>query len=164
MFDGGSSKTFKRALIEDIFNVSILSIIINLSLVLKDDLFKLLINSLIWLISIFFFSLKTSTNNKLQQQLEDEEKKEFNASEVAIQNTPPVEQEQVLPNVSPLTSDNQSIPEIPTNTSIPSESTPIDQSPMEQPLIDQLPMEQPSQMNIGDNENDLDLLNKENNN
>ena len=65
MFNGGSSKTFKRALIEEIFNVSMLSIIINLSLLLKEDLFKLVINSLIWLISIFFFSLKVSTNNKL---------------------------------------------------------------------------------------------------
>ena len=95
-----------------------------------------------------------SSNNKLQQQLEDEEKKEFNASEVAIQNTPSTEQEEVLPNVSPLNSENQTIPEIPTNTSITGNLAPMDQSPMEQP----------PQMNTGGNENDLDLLNKENNN
>ena len=90
----------------------------------------------------------------MQQQLEDEEKKEFNASEVAIQNTPSTEQEEVLPNVSPLNSENQTIPEIPTNTSITGNLAPMDQSPMEQP----------PQMNTGGNENDLDLLNKENNN
>tara|TARA_Y100000389_G_C17416990_1_gene494345 strand:+ start:122 stop:1129 length:1008 start_codon:yes stop_codon:yes gene_type:complete len=104
------------------------------------------------------------SNNKLQQQLEDEEKKEFNASEVAIQNTPPTEQEEVLPQVSPLNSGNQSIPEIPTNTSIPGESASTGQSPMDQTPMDQTPIVQPPQMNTGGNENDLDLLNKENNN
>ena len=47
MFDGGSSKTFKSALIEEIFNVSILSIIINLPLLLKDDIMKFINEDLI---------------------------------------------------------------------------------------------------------------------
>ena len=43
----GSSKIFKRALIELIFKNSILSINTNLGLSLNDDLFKLLIKFLI---------------------------------------------------------------------------------------------------------------------
>ena len=52
----GSSKTFNKALIEFVFKNSILSINTNLGLLLKEDLFRLSINSLICLISIIFFS------------------------------------------------------------------------------------------------------------
>ena len=56
----GSSSIFNKALIELIFNKSILSIKTNLGLELNDDLFKFEIKSLIWLISIFFLSSLTS--------------------------------------------------------------------------------------------------------
>ena len=56
MFSLGSSNIFNKALIELIFNSSILSINTNLGLLLNDDLFKLAIRSLIWFISIDFLS------------------------------------------------------------------------------------------------------------
>ena len=51
----GSSKTFSKALIELVFKNSILSNKTNLGVLLNEDLFKLEINSLIWLIIIKIF-------------------------------------------------------------------------------------------------------------
>ena len=60
IFSFGSSRIFNNALIELIFNNSILSIRTNLGFLLNDDLFKLIISSLIWFISIDFLSSLTS--------------------------------------------------------------------------------------------------------
>ena len=56
MFFVGSSKIFNKALTAFLFKNSILSTKINLGLLLIEDLFKEEINSLIWSISMFFFS------------------------------------------------------------------------------------------------------------
>ena len=64
VFLGGSSIILRRAFVEFTFKFSILSMITNLSLSLKDDLFKFEIKSLIWFISIFFLSMCVSIRVK----------------------------------------------------------------------------------------------------
>ena len=59
-FADGSSKIFNKAFTELAFKHSILSIKTNLGFLLNDDLFKLIISSLIWFISIDFLSSLTS--------------------------------------------------------------------------------------------------------
>ena len=61
----GSSSIFNKALIELVFKNSILSIKTNLGFSLKDDLLSFNITSLIWFISIIFFSERTSITIKL---------------------------------------------------------------------------------------------------
>ena len=63
MFSLGSSNTFSKALIEFKFNNSILSIKTNLFFLLNEDLFRLIIKSLIWFISIFFLYLAARSEN-----------------------------------------------------------------------------------------------------
>ena len=64
MFEGGSSINLSNALIEFKFKNSILSMRTNLGFSLKEDLLRFEIISLIWLISIDFFSLFISINIK----------------------------------------------------------------------------------------------------
>ena len=67
-------------------------------------------------------------NNALQKELENAEKAEFNASEVVVQNSPDIQQED-LPEVASLENNNQNTPtesttEAPTeSTEVPTEST-----------------------------------------
>ena len=60
----GSSSIFNKALTELIFKSSMLSMSTSLGFVLKEDLFKVKIKFLIWLISIFFFSSSISIKIK----------------------------------------------------------------------------------------------------
>ena len=64
VFLDGSSKIFNKAFTEFTFKYSILSINTNLGLVLNEDLFKSLINFLIWFMSINFLSTSISIRIK----------------------------------------------------------------------------------------------------